>query len=227
MNSPDSNPQGKAAKIAESLEMLEKEKLKAEIGRLNAQEALIRDKTSSKWYEDSSLASQLIRGLFQAVATVLIGIPILWFYVENVVKPGVEVRVLESRKNNLQEEIELNQRIQEINSNLRTAQASHTQTKEQLEQANQELGEALATLRVVRAELGSLRTTDTPENVNATLDSATNQINSAEQTIDSLQQSVQAEQENAEERIETTNQLQEQLPVERSNPPTPEDPSEP
>ncbi len=193
MNPSDSSPQGKISKKAESLEMLEKEKLKAEIGRLNAQEALIRDKISAKWYEDSSLASQLIRGLFQAVATVLIGIPILWFYVENVVKPGVEVRVLESKKDNLQEEIELNQTIidlnqtiQELRHNLDAAVTSDTQTKEQLEQANQELGEARTTLSSVRVELDGLRTTATPENVNATLDSATNQINSAEQTIDSL-----------------------------------------
>ncbi|MDB9527714.1 hypothetical protein PN498_17095 [Oscillatoria sp. CS-180] len=210
--------------FTENIKHLEQEKIKAEIARIKAQEALIRDKISTKWYEESSILSQFTRAIFQGIATVLIGVPVLWFYVENVVKPSVEVRVLESRKHNLEEEIELNQRIQDVNESLRNAQASHTQTKAQLEKANQDLEQSIERLRVVRAELEQLKTVNVPPAFNETLDSATNQINSAEQAIDTLQQSVQAESRNAENRIEETNQLQDQLNIEQPSltPVTPE-----
>ena len=215
----DHTPEG-GTHPEETLEHLEREKIKAEIARIMAQEALLKNKISTKWYEESSIFSQFTRALFQGFATVLIGVPVLWFYVENVVKPSVEVRVLESRKNNLEEEIELNQKIKEIDSSLQNAQASHTQTKAQLEKANADLESTIERLRAVRAELDQLRTANIPDIVNETLNSATSQITDAEQAIDTLQQSVQAESKNAEERIEETNQLQDQLNIEQLTVPT-------
>ena len=47
--------------------------------------------------------------------------------------------------------------------------------------------------------------------VNETLNSATSQLDTAEQAIGTLQQNVQAEQRDAADRLQETNELQDQL----------------
>ena len=205
------NPETKAP-LEARLKLLEQEKLKAEIARIRAQEALMRDKIDTKWYQESSFFSQLTKACFQGLATVLIGVPVLWFYVENVVKPAAEVEVLQSQKDNLEEEIQLTLTIQEVNNSLQDVQTSYAETQQKLEQANQDLGVARTSLQTVRQELESLKNRGTDAAVvNETLNSATSQIDTAEQAIGTLQQNVQAEQRDAADRLQETNELQDQL----------------
>lgn len=194
--------------IDNSIDQLQAAHLAAQTARLEAQEAAIRDRLNTPWYEKAA-ALNLTKAIAQGLFTVMVGLPIVWFYVQNVIEPARQADNLQLKADNLALEIDvlidrrnLNREINDLRTKLQKSQASIATYQKDLESSQAKLTQTRG--QIVRSESNVQQITNQlkqqpnlPTEVIEQVQTVSSELEQTNQAIVKLQATVQSQEDDA------------------------------
>lgn len=173
------------------------QRLAAETDRLKAQEAAIRDRLNTPWYEKAA-ALNFTKAIAQGLFTVVIGLPLVWFYVEQVIKPATQAKNLQLEIEILGKERALNQEINKLQNSLQNSNSAIDDYKKQLATTKQELNKTREQIKksessVKAFEQDLTQASNVPQQVIQQVKDVTNELQQTKNTIQDLEKTVEAQ----------------------------------
>lgn len=183
--------------IDNPLDPLQAQHLAAQTARLKAQEAAIRDRLNTPWYEKAA-ALNLTKAIAQGLFTVIIGLPIIWFYVEQVIRPSTQADNLKLEIELLTERRALNQQISELEASLQQSQTAIATYQKELESTQQELSKTKAQIAKSETSVQQITTElrqqeSLPPQVLEQVETVSSELKQTNQAIVNLQATVSSQ----------------------------------
>lgn len=180
--------------IDDPIDQLQAEHLAAQTARLQAQEAAIRDRLETPWYERAA-ALNLTKAIAQGLFTVIIGLPIVWFYVEQVIRPSTQADNLKLEIELLTERRNLNEQINELETSLQQSQSAIANYQKELESTQQELSKTKAQIAQSESSVQQITTElkqqpNLPSSVIEQVETVSSELEQTNQAIVNLQATV-------------------------------------